>query len=119
METDKQLDLEKAVDEENEIKKDNPPVSFSVKANSKLTEKYSQQNLPDWSNNTNCGLKRIRIVDSTRLKRQVVLHEMMHEASNCSQDPELHWFITAMAPKLEKLMQENPKLTLWLTTPNK
>lgn len=86
-------------------------------------DKWNVHNLPAWSKDptvmadTTCALKRIRILEDGYNKPDSMLHEMLHAATGCSQDIELHRTIYAMTPKLLKMLQENPDLVKYLTAP--
>lgn len=79
---------------------------------------YKVQNVPQWNANvaadTNCGLNRVRLVDRFPDKKDSLLHEMMHIATNCDATPALHRAITRLAPELLKLMRENPDMVAYL-----
>lgn len=69
---------------------------------------------------SNCFMQRIRVVETLpgTEKRLTVLHELMHVASNCNQDEQLHRAIQQISPRLLELLRENPKLTQWLLRPD-
>lgn len=65
---------------------------------------------------TNCTLKRVRLTVHGADKQDSMMHEMMHVATGCKTDPELHSLIYALAPGILKMLQENPDLVKYLTT---
>lgn len=97
---------------------DKPPDKMKVGP-----DKWDVHNLPAWSTDgtllgdTNCADKRIRLLETGYGKPDSMLHEMLHAATGCSHDLELHRTIYAMTPKLLKMLQENPDLVKYLTTP--
>jgi hypothetical protein len=107
------VDLARQVAEQEAEKKDHPP--STLKGGGKL---YTIKDQDLWNpyvlGDTNCYTHKIRTLDNYGRKREVVLHEMMHVATNCSEEPGLHRLINQMAPKLLELMQENPSMVKYL-----
>lgn len=73
----------------------------------------------DWSGglaaaDTNCFIGRIRVLATLPDKRETVMHELMHVATHCNENPSLHHSISAISPGLVKLMRENPALVDYL-----
>lgn len=87
------------------------------------TAKWNMENIPDWSQGkylgtTYCGLNKVKILEDGPDKQGTVMHEMMHVVSGCKDNPEIHSLITQIAPGLVRLLQENPDLVKYLTTPS-
>lgn len=86
-------------------------------------DKWNVHNQPAWSTDgtvladTDCASKSIRILETGPGKPDSMLHEMLHAATGCSHNLELHRTIYAMTPKLLKMLQENPDLVKYLTQP--
>jgi hypothetical protein len=105
-----------AAEKERELsRKSVPPKSFRMGK-----KQWSMSNQPDWSHgnvlgDTNCGLKRVRILETDPDKRGTVMHELMHVASGCKDNAELHSLIYQIAPSLVKLLRENPDVAAYLT----
>jgi hypothetical protein len=87
------------------------------------TAAWTMQDLQNWLKlpgtvgDTNCSLKRVRVLsdqESTKDKRDTVLHELMHVASNCDQRLSTHRAIYEIAPTLLRLLRENPDLVKFL-----
>lgn len=118
-EADRQLvDLQRFDSEEKqreEARKSVPPKNFRLGK-----KQWSMSNQPDWSHgavlgDTNCGLKRVRILETDPDKRGTVMHELMHVASGCQDNAGLHNLIYQLAPNLVKLLRENPDVVEYLT----
>ncbi len=62
---------------------------------------------------TNCKVGTIKILMSDEAKRETVLHEMMHIASNC--DDKVHRAIYELSSPLLKMLQDNPDMVDYLT----
>jgi len=82
---------------------------------------WTVEDTPDWSKgkilgDTTCGLQRVRVLATNLDKEGTVMHELMHVASGCEDNAELHSLITKMAPKLLVILQENSDLTAYLTS---
>jgi hypothetical protein len=105
-----------AAEKERELsRKSVPPKSFRLGK-----KRWSMSNQPDWSGgtvlgDTNCDLARVRILDADPDKRGTVMHELMHVASGCRDDPGLHDLIYRLAPNLVRLLRENPDVAAYLT----
>lgn len=75
---------------------------------------------PDWSKgkvlgDTRCSLKSIRILEDRTDKRGTMLHELMHVASGCKDNFEIHSLISQIEPGLLKILQDNPDMVDYLT----
>lgn len=68
---------------------------------------------------TNCYLGRIRSLKTDGAKRSSVMHEILHVASNCREDHNMHAAIYVLAPALVKILQDNPDLVDYLTKKHK
>lgn len=92
---------------------DKPPVKLRT-----VTGIVNVKDVTRWSayisGDTNCELRRIRTVSTDPEKRVTALHEMMHVASNCNGDEQLHRAIQQIAPRLLRLLRDNPDMVDWL-----
>ena len=84
------------------------------------SQQYILQHLEEWTKNpyvaadTNCSLKRVRIMQSDGSKQDSVLHEMMHVTSHCDTNIGTHRAIYQMSNNLLKILQDNPDLVEFL-----
>lgn len=120
MQTDNLMDKEKRWDAEEEAREkaraDKPPDKLKVG-----TRDWDVHSLPAWSRDTtlmadtNCDLRRVRVLETSRDKQDSMLHEILHIATGCNHSLELHRTIYAITPRLLKLLQANPDVVDYLT----
>lgn len=117
-ESDRNLELAKKWDEEEDAKRDTPPPPAIHANNIPVRVEVIDRWSPYIEADSNCAARKIRLVNSSKEKRESMLHEMMHVASNCSQDEQLHRAIQQISPKLLQMMRSNPKLVEWMMQPD-
>jgi hypothetical protein len=114
---DRQMEQQAAVDDEEraraEMKKDQPPGQLRLGS-----EVWSVDTEPDWSHgylagDTNCALRRVRLLNDDKEMRADSLHEALHVATGCSDRPNVHHAISLAAPRLLDLMRQSPALVAW------
>lgn len=114
---DAELDLQWDREDEaaQEERRSQPPEFFKDGATTWTIGEYPEQ----WEKNTlattYCGFDYIRLLEADGAKRDSLLHEVMHVATNCDNDPMLHKAIYQLAPGLLRLLQDNPELVRYLT----
>lgn len=111
----RQFAYDKQEKDHEEAKKDVTPHKMIYQGNP-----WDIDELPDWSKgkvlgDTRCSLKKIRILEDRTDKRGTMLHELMHVASGCKDNFEIHSLISQMGPGLLKILQDNPDIVDYLT----
>jgi hypothetical protein len=112
-----QQKFDKADDERKEAESSVPPARFRIGP-----QHWHTENVPDWSlgsgvlADTNCNAKRLRFIIHGPNKQTSMMHELLHVATGCKDNLEVHSWIYEASPTLLKLLQENPDLVKYLTT---